>query len=72
MEKLLLLFIESGILYCASGVSPDASMPTSMFLTRFEQIMVVVSSGIRLPYGTLGDVYTLVHAQLSVSIDVPV
>ncbi|KAK7044000.1 hypothetical protein VNI00_008168 [Paramarasmius palmivorus] len=46
-ERVLVLLIESGLLYCISGIT------------------VLVSSLIRLPVGTLGDIYTPVNIQIA-------
>ncbi|EJD06700.1 uncharacterized protein FOMMEDRAFT_63622, partial [Fomitiporia mediterranea MF3/22] len=47
VERILTLLVESGLIYCISGV------------------IVLIASVIRLPYHTLGDVYTPVHVQVA-------
>ncbi|KAJ7130815.1 hypothetical protein C8R43DRAFT_662980 [Mycena crocata] len=46
-DQILTLLLESGILYCISGLT------------------TLVASLIRLPYGTLGDIYTPVNVQIA-------
>ncbi|KAJ7495876.1 hypothetical protein B0H11DRAFT_2001031 [Mycena galericulata] len=46
-DQILSLVVESGILYCISGLT------------------VLISSLIRLPHGTLGDIYTPVNVQIA-------
>ncbi|KAK0461718.1 uncharacterized protein EV420DRAFT_1526815 [Desarmillaria tabescens] len=46
-ERVLTLLVESGIIYCLSGIT------------------VLIATVIRLPFGTLGDVYTPVNVQFA-------
>ncbi|KAJ7899100.1 hypothetical protein B0H13DRAFT_2337245 [Mycena leptocephala] len=46
-DRILILLVESGVLYCLSGIT------------------VVVSMLIRLPHGTLGDIYTPINTQIA-------
>ncbi|KAL0571992.1 hypothetical protein V5O48_009972 [Marasmius crinis-equi] len=48
-EKIMALLIESGLLYCLSGIT------------------VLVSTLVRLPHGTLGDIYTPMNTQIASS-----
>ncbi|PAV21538.1 hypothetical protein PNOK_0149500 [Pyrrhoderma noxium] len=47
VERILLLLIESGLIYCLSGV------------------VVLISVFVRLPSGTLGDIYHPIHVQVA-------
>ncbi|KAK0190542.1 hypothetical protein F5146DRAFT_1000559 [Armillaria mellea] len=49
-EQIFALLVESGIIYCLSG------------------LMVLVATVVRLPFGTLGDVYTPVNVQFAVGV----
>lgn len=70
-EKILLLLVESGMLYCTSAVrllryiSGSVSDLTNEMTS---QLVAVVALAIRLPEGTLGDLYRPMHAQLSVRV----
>ncbi|KAJ7077298.1 hypothetical protein B0H15DRAFT_955169 [Mycena belliarum] len=46
-DQILILLVESGVLYCVSG------------------LVVLVSTLIRLPHGTLGDIYTPIAVQIA-------
>ncbi|KAJ7680660.1 hypothetical protein DFH06DRAFT_1163848 [Mycena polygramma] len=46
-DRILVLVVESGLLYCVSGLT------------------VLVASLIRLPHGTLGDIYTPINVQIA-------
>ncbi|KAL5504110.1 hypothetical protein ACEPAH_8183 [Sanghuangporus vaninii] len=45
--RILVLLVESGLIYCISG------------------LFVLLASLVRLPHGTLGDIYTTVHVQIA-------
>ncbi|EJD00035.1 uncharacterized protein FOMMEDRAFT_159616 [Fomitiporia mediterranea MF3/22] len=47
VERIFIILIESGLLYCSSG------------------ILAIIASVIRLPHGTLGDIYTRIHVQIA-------
>ncbi|KAL5525816.1 hypothetical protein ACEPAG_7153 [Sanghuangporus baumii] len=47
VERILVLLVESGLIYCISG------------------LLVLLASFVRLPHGTLGDIYTPVHVQIA-------
>lgn len=65
-EKVLVLLIESGLFYCISGVSSIQSGLFTLALTK-RQATVLICSVVRLPVGTLGDIYTPVNVQIAVS-----
>ncbi|KAL5485980.1 hypothetical protein ACEPAI_7024 [Sanghuangporus weigelae] len=47
VERILVMLVESGLIYCISG------------------LLVLLASLVRLPHGTLGDIYTPVHVQIA-------
>ena len=60
------LLIESGIFYCISLVSNPSEVVALSFMSHsYLQITVLVATLVRLPVGTLGDLYTPVNVQLA-------
>lgn len=67
-EKILLVLIESGMIYCISAVRLSRFILLYSTHQKFiRQLVAVVALTIRFPQGTLGDIYRPTHAQLSVS-----
>lgn len=64
-ERILALLIESGFLYCISGVSLVYPQFETHALT-FLKATVLLATVIHLPFGTLGDIYTPINIQIAV------
>ncbi|KAL0566707.1 hypothetical protein V5O48_015295, partial [Marasmius crinis-equi] len=64
-EKIMALLVESGSLYCLSGVREFWSIPYILPALTSKQITVLASTVIPLPIGTLGDLYTPVNTQIA-------
>ncbi len=63
-EKILVLLVESGLLYCISGVGRAVYCYTDLIKI---QAALLICSLVRMPLGRLGDVYTPVNVQIAVS-----
>ena len=65
VERIMLLLIESGLIYCLSGVRSN-HLSYDKILNKEFQVVVLISVFVRLPSGTLGDIYHPVHVQVAV------
>lgn len=63
-EQVLVLLMESGFLYSVLGVS--SLLKSTGCAHAIEQITFLISIMIRLPFGTLGDLYTPTSLQIAV------
>ena len=61
---ILLLVVESGVLYCIAAVRTATNF--SGGLLNYLQLTALFSSLIHLPQGTLNDLYTPINIQLAV------
>ena len=65
-ERLLLLLIESGVVYCVSSVRIHSHDVSPYCCSSNAQAIVLSASLIHTPHETLGDIYRPIHTQLSV------
>lgn len=63
--RVLTILVESGFLYCVSGVSPSTLFYFCVLISHF-QVSVLISTMIRLPHGMLGDIYIPIQVQIAV------